>query len=318
MNYIDLFIILVLLFYAYSGFRHGFLRVFFDLFALISSFFIALLSYVSVADYIEKWFKIRQSFSVVAGFFISWLIAEMFFYLLIQLLYPKIPERIRNSPVNKYVGILPSFVKGLFIVSIFTATLATLPFSTNLKTQILDSKIGKPLAQKITFLDKTIDKIFAGAFQETINFVTIKPGSDERIDLDFQVTDLSVDEETEKKMLELVNEERMKNGLGVLTMDIKIVEVARAHSRDMFERRYFAHINPEGLSPFDRMENGGVKFLVAGENLALAPNVEMAHKGLMDSQSHRENILSPEFKKAGIGVIDGGAYGKMFTQNFTD
>lgn len=318
MNYIDLFIILILLFYAYSGFRHGFLRIFFDLGALLSSFFIALLSYVSVADYIEKGFKIKQSFAVVTGFFISWLVAEMFFYLLIQLLYPKIPGKVRNSPINKYIGILPSVVKGLFIVSIFTATLATLPFSTNLKTQILSSKIGKPLAQKISFLDKTIDKIFSGAFQETINFVTIKPESDERLDLDFKATDLNVDEKTENKMLELINEERKKNDLGILKMDEKIVKVARKHSRDMFEKRYFAHINTDGLSPFDRMENGGVKFLIAGENLALAPNLEMAHKGLMDSQSHRENILSPEFKKIGIGVIDGGAYGKMFTQNFTD
>jgi len=38
----------------------------------------------------------------------------------------------------------------------------------------------------------------------------------------------------------------------------------------------------------------------------------------MDSPGHRANILRPDFRKVGIGVIDGGAYGKMFVQVFTD
>jgi len=43
-----------------------------------------------------------------------------------------------------------------------------------------------------------------------------------------------------------------------------------------------------------------------------------AHNGLMNSEGHRANILEPEFRKIGIGVIDNGVYGKMFVQVFTD
>jgi uncharacterized protein YkwD len=101
-------------------------------------------------------------------------------------------------------------------------------------------------------------------------------------------------------------------------MDEKLTRVAEAHSRDMFARGYFAHNTPEGTDPFKRMSEGGVKYIVAGENLALAPDVLAAHTGLMNSPGHRANILAPEFGKVGIGVIDGGKYGMMFSQEFTN
>ncbi len=78
------------------------------------------------------------------------------------------------------------------------------------------------------------------------------------------------------------------------------------------------HIDPEGNSPFDRMRDGGVRFITAGENLALAQTVSIAHKGLMDSPGHRANILSPHYSPVGIGVAQGGRHGTMLTQKFAD
>ena len=66
------------------------------------------------------------------------------------------------------------------------------------------------------------------------------------------------------------------------------------------------------------MERYNIKFSAAGENLALAPNVSLAHQGLMNSPGHRANIMSGDFGKVGIGVVDGGIYGEMFVQEFTD
>jgi uncharacterized protein YkwD len=94
--------------------------------------------------------------------------------------------------------------------------------------------------------------------------------------------------------------------------------VARAHSLEMFQLDYFSHTSPTAGSPFDRMHAAGIQFLVAGENLAYAPNVEVAHQGLMNSPGHRANILRPEFGRVGIGVIRSSAQGSMFTQDFTN
>jgi uncharacterized protein YkwD len=86
----------------------------------------------------------------------------------------------------------------------------------------------------------------------------------------------------------------------------------------MWNQEYFAHVDPSGKDPFDRMEAAGIFALIAGENIALAPSLTAADTGLMNSPLHKKNILDPQYHKIGIGVIDGGIYGKMFTQDFTN
>ena len=86
----------------------------------------------------------------------------------------------------------------------------------------------------------------------------------------------------------------------------------------MFEQGFFAHQSPVSGSPADRMRRGGVRFMLTGENLAYTPNVQIAHEGLMNSPGHRANIIRPEFRRIGIGVIRSQFHGSMFTQNFAN
>ncbi len=64
------------------------------------------------------------------------------------------------------------------------------------------------------------------------------------------------------------------------------------------------------------MHDADVRFLTAGENLALAPTLTVAHNGLMNSPGHRANILRPQFGRVGIGIMDGGLRGLMVSQEF--
>ena len=84
----------------------------------------------------------------------------------------------------------------------------------------------------------------------------------------------------------------------------------------MWERSYFSHYTPEGKDPFERMKDGHVDYRTAGENLALAPTLQIAHTGLMNSPGHRANILNPNFGRVGIGILDGGRRGIMVSQEF--
>lgn len=120
----------------------------------------------------------------------------------------------------------------------------------------------------------------------------------------------------EQMMIDLVNQERQAAGLQKLTVDYTLVKTARLKSKDMIEHDYFSHTSPVYGSPFDLMKSQGVSYRYAGENLAGAPSVERAHTGLMNSSGHRANILNPNFTHIGVGIIDGGRYGKMFTQHF--
>jgi len=99
-------------------------------------------------------------------------------------------------------------------------------------------------------------------------------------------------------------------------MDMELVKLARMKSKDMTDNNYFAHNSPTYGSPFDMMKNYGIKYTYAGENLAGNQSVEAAHKSLMNSSGHRANILKAEYNYIGIGIVNGGPYGKMFTQLF--
>ncbi len=120
----------------------------------------------------------------------------------------------------------------------------------------------------------------------------------------------------ESRMLELVNKERVLNGLQPLKIDMELVKVARVKSADMINNNYFSHTSPTYGSPFKMMKDYGVSYRMAGENLAGAYSVDSAHKNLMNSPGHRANILRTQFTHVGIGIVDGGPYGKMFTQMF--
>lgn len=134
--------------------------------------------------------------------------------------------------------------------------------------------------------------------------------------------ELTVDPEAETRVLELLNEARVAEGLEPLVADEPLRGVGRAHAQDMYVRGYFAHDTPEcateapGCSdPFDRIRAEGISYAVAGENLALAPTPETAHRGLMDSPGHRANILNRDYTRVGIGVV-AGPFGLMVTQEF--
>lgn len=120
----------------------------------------------------------------------------------------------------------------------------------------------------------------------------------------------------EQQMVNLVNQERSKNGLEALTVDLEVARVAGIKSQDMADNNYFSHNSPTYGSPFDMLKNFGVSYLHAGENLAGNSTVQKAHNALMNSSGHRQNILNPNFTHVGIGIRPSDQYGYLFTQMF--
>lgn len=120
----------------------------------------------------------------------------------------------------------------------------------------------------------------------------------------------------EQEMVRLVNEARAENNVKPLEVDFKLSNVARVKSQDMINNNYFDHNSPTYGSPFDMMKSFKVNFSQAGENIAGNQTVQAAHTSLMNSPGHRKNILNPNFTHIGVGIKNGGNYGKMFTQMF--
>ncbi|MEC1523740.1 CAP domain-containing protein [Neobacillus niacini] len=118
----------------------------------------------------------------------------------------------------------------------------------------------------------------------------------------------------EQKVVDLTNQERAKNGLAALKVDVTLSKMAREKSRDMSANGYFSHTSPTYGSPFDMMKQYGISYRYAGENIAMGQRTpEEVVKGWMNSEGHRKNILSPNFNYIGVGYVSQGNY---WTQEF--
>lgn len=106
----------------------------------------------------------------------------------------------------------------------------------------------------------------------------------------------------EMRALAVLNADRTKHGLLPLAYSSELTKLAEDYAQDMMARGFFAHNDPDGLTPFDRMNSYGIRYRYAGENLALNDNVEAAQAAFMNSPTHRANVLNPNYSQVGIGV----------------
>ncbi|MBP9719024.1 MAG: CvpA family protein [Candidatus Levybacteria bacterium] len=330
-NWVDLIIIVVFFFYALEGFAVGFVIASVDLLSFILSFALGLRLYSVLGNLLIGYFNMPHGFANAIGFFIVAILGEILFSFVLRTILRRMmthmPVQKLSDPntgyayvqtANKVFGFLPGIASGMILLSFLLTMIVALPFSPFLKQSVSNSRLGSGLVANALGFEKDLNTVFGGAVNDTLNFLTVKPESNETVDLHFKTTDVTVDAASEQKMLTLLNNERAKKELPPLEMEGSLRSLARSYSRDMFARGYFSHYTPEGTSPFDRMSNAGISYTSAGENLALAPDVDLAMQGLMKSPGHRANILSPNYAKVGIGVMDGGIYGKMFTQEFSN
>jgi uncharacterized protein YkwD len=318
-NWIDIIFLGVLLYCLLinSGFINGIIEIGGLLFSSLISFKL----YSLLGGFLQNNFSLSRGVAMAAGYIILWLVSEGIFFLLIQILIRHIPKKIFASRINYFLGVIPAlFQGGLFFMFIVTALIA-LPVRGDLKKEVLSSQSGPYFITLSRQFESSIRFVFNDAISESLNFITIKPKSDERIDLGFTVPqkNLTVDKTSEDQMFELVNQERAKLHIPVLEKDTQLTLAAREYAKTMFINGFFSHESlVDHTTPAQRLDNKSIPYGVMGENLAFAPDVLIAHTGLMNSEGHRKNILSPDFKKVGIGVIDGGIYGRMFVQEFTD
>lgn len=107
----------------------------------------------------------------------------------------------------------------------------------------------------------------------------------------------------EVQVLDLLNNERARRGLSPVRLDVEAIRAARAHSKDMCERSYFAHTSPEGKKPWDRLRAAGARFRAAGEDIAKGYlSARSVHDGWLSSPGHRDNRLNPIYTRVGIGL----------------
>jgi len=230
------------------------------------------------------------------------------------------------------------------IVIVFAHTLSTNDYSI---LKVSDTIIGIP-----QFTENLVYKLFQFSSSELIQKPEAIIGTGESLfrqktpkeTLEEKILELRNDSLVlERKIHDLINEQRIENGLSPLIWDENLAKIARYHSEDMARRNYFSHVSPEGedlearykkFSYLCRISAGNLIYS-GGENIFLTHIYSLYYydpltgevtgyvfnsinnisyevvNGWMNSPGHRQNILTPFFLREGIGVYvdsDGEIY----------
>lgn len=112
------------------------------------------------------------------------------------------------------------------------------------------------------------------------------------------------------QVIEATNHEREKLALTPLKLSDVLSQAAAEKAAHMFANDYWAHISPQGVTPWYFMHKYNYSYSVAGENLARDFNdTESMTQAWMDSPTHRENIVNPKYSEIGIAVVNGTLQG---------
>lgn len=315
MNWIDIFLIVVLLFAIIAGWNRGFILGTLGLFTWAGSLVLGYLFYPYTAKWLDQLFNLSTWLLPVA-FLLTTLIARIGIGFITRLIIRTIPEEANHNGINKFLGIIPGAVTGWLYAVIISSLLLSLPIKDTITEATRNSRYAGTLAMQSEWANRKLAPVFDDAVRQTMNSLIVHPESTDNVTLPFTYDKGTAQPQLETAMLAMVNKERTARGLKALQADPEMTAVARAHSADMFARGYFAHVNPDGKNPFQRMKEANVIFTAAGENLALSQTVKMAHTNLMNSPGHKANILNPAFGRLGIGILDGGYHGLMISQEF--
>lgn len=113
------------------------------------------------------------------------------------------------------------------------------------------------------------------------------------------------------EVVSLINQSRSNSGLPSLRVGEELNSAAESKLRHMVENGYFAHFAPDGTSPWSFIRNTGYNYSAAGENLAVDfVSSYSVHNALMNSSTHRANILSPLYSEVGIAVARANYQGR--------
>lgn len=313
---VDALLAIVILIGLWSGHARGFVYATLDLLVLLASFLAAFAFFRFPAEWLQDVAPALNVWIPPIAFVGTFVLVHLVLSLVERLLLNALPPRLHGHGINRFLGLAPGAVNGLINATVVSVVLLVVPFVASVNQWAKESVIAQALSGPAQWIEAQLSPIIDPAVQRTMQALTVKPDSRATVPLRFKTTEAKVRTDLEARMLELVNQERAAAGLQPVKADPQLAEVARAHSRDMLARGYFSHYSPDGQDMAQRLRRSQVNYITAGENLAYAPTLDGAHRGLMNSPGHKANILRPQFGRLGIGVLDAGPRGLMVTQNF--
>jgi uncharacterized protein YkwD len=113
-----------------------------------------------------------------------------------------------------------------------------------------------------------------------------------------------------------VNAARVARGLPALILDDRLSRFALALAREMAQRGYFGHTDPDGVTFVDRLRSAGFVDRYAAENIALDTDEPHANVALLHSPGHYANIVDPRPRSLGVAAVVAADDEIFFVEDF--
>lgn len=316
---VDVIFIILIVVAVFVGFRSHNPKLTPYFVSLLLGFLLSASFHAHLARYINSQTQLDFVFSSVISFAALVLIGAIIFYGCLLIYHGIKPEKSIKLYANfSKINFLSLPILTAITFCLVVTVLAELPTGiagiSTLQARVIKSNsigIFKKYLQGAGIESDLVNKLGKVSLSQL-------QATEDVVPLAFKSTSISYDQSVELEMTKKINQERASRGIGKLEYTAKLSNIARDHSIDMLKRRYFAHINLDGESPFDRLHKFGVNYSLAGENLAISNSLDSAISALMRSPTHRANILNSSFNKTGIGIATNQDQVMAITEEFTN
>ena len=116
-------------------------------------------------------------------------------------------------------------------------------------------------------------------------------------------------QQAELRMLALMNASRLQGGLVPLALETRVSDAARQHSAVEAQVRYVYHDGPDGTAASRDGPACGTGWYGENTGKLWSGGVDVLHREFMaepwEPINHRTNIMDPNFRRAGVGAVQG-------------
>lgn len=302
-----------------QGWRRGFVHELVVLVGVVAGAWAGIRWSGAAGGFLARWWVgMDAGMAALVGGALCFVVVGLVFVLLASRYADAGPE----NGWSRFGGVVAGLVSGWIVITAVATvlTFALVPMPTLLaESTILAQAASADQPAQVVLAAITGDRSLQAALglQEVVGAPHVILEADETFPLEpMDDASLTRDQLLEVQLHDAVNDARLDAGQRRLTANLALGDVALAHAVEMATEGYIGHRNAAGLTVGRRVAGAGVPFRIAGENLALAPTVEIAHEGLLASEGHRTNLLDPDYTDIGIAVLD-TPLGLIIVQVFT-
>jgi hypothetical protein len=217
------------------------------------------------------------------------------------------------TTLNRVAGAGFAILAGVFVATVVISLLAVLPVPAAVADELEASSIAGALTDPDGMPQSVLgvvsgDRVISTVISLQDLFGERRVIGDETVVVllpPAKPGELSAGERQQNRIIELVNRERVAEGLDPVVASDGLNALAEEYARRIYTTGRFSHIDEDGLGLDDRLDTVGVPTVRSGEVLALGISPKSVHEGVMAQPSQRAILLDPGFRSIGVGAIRG-------------